>query len=405
SRVRDLFQRAKENAPSIVFLDEVDAIGRKRGVGIPGGGQDERESTLNAILVEMDGFETDEGIIIIAATNRPDMLDPALLRPGRFDKVIMVDLPDVKGREGILKVHAKKVRLAKDVDLSVIAKLTPMFSGAELEALINEAALIAVSRDKDAVDMECLEEARDKVKWGTQKKSRVMEEEDRRIIAYHESGHALAAYYLPDADKLHKVTIIPRGMSGGATMLQPKKELLNLRRKRLLDDITLMMAGRAAEELFSNDVTTGAQNDIHRATEIARMMVTEWGMSDQLGPIKYGLVNQSMFLGADFLGKREFSEETARKIDEEVQKLIGSCYERAKDLLREHRDEVELIAQSLMRYEALSFEEVETLIKTKDIESLNTRKKSAEERKNDKRRGDERKGENSPSPQHQSDNS
>jgi cell division protease FtsH len=400
SRVRDLFQRAKESAPSIIFLDEVDAIGRKRGVGIPGGGQDERESTLNAILVEMDGFETDEGIIIIAATNRPDMLDPALLRPGRFDKVIVVDLPDVKGREGILKVHAKKVRLASDVDLGVIARLTPMFSGAELEALINEAALIAVARNKEFVDMECLEEARDKVKWGTQKKSRVMEEEDKRIIAYHESGHALAAYYLPDADKLHKVTIIPRGMTGGATMLQPKKELLNLRKKRLLSDIMLMLAGRVAEEMFCNDITTGAQNDIQRATEIARMMVSEWGMSEELGPIRYGIVNQSLFLGSDFLGKREFSEETAKKIDDEVHKIIKKCYEEAKQLLNEHKSEVELVAQGLIRYEALSFEEVKTLIETKDLNSLITQRsqKKGGEKKNDKREG-----KNGESSQHKAD--
>jgi len=402
SRVRDLFQRAKENSPCIIFLDEVDAIGRKRGVGIPGGGQDERESTLNAILVEMDGFETDEGIIVIAATNRPDMLDPALLRPGRFDKVITVDLPDIKEREEILEVHGKKVRLAEDVDFGVIARSTPMFSGAELEALVNEAALIAVSRGKDAVDMECFEEARDKVKWGTQKKSRVMEDEDKRITAYHESGHALAAYNLPDVDKLHKVTIIPRGMMGGATMLLPKKDLLNLRRKRLLADITLLLAGRVSEEMFCDDITTGAQNDIQRATELARMMVCEWGMSDEVGPVRYGIVQQSMFLGQDFTGKREFSEETARKLDEEVAKILKNCYERAKKLIEEHREDVELVAQALMRFEVLSLDEVEFLLKERDVEALSRRrgKKVSEKETEESASGDKREGAESTSAQH-----
>jgi len=375
SRVRDLFQRAKQNAPSIIFLDEIDAIGRKRGVGIPGGGQDERESTLNAILVEMDGFETDEGIVVIAATNRPDMLDPALLRPGRFDKVIHVDLPDVKGREEILRVHAKKVRMKEDVDLTAIARTTPLFSGAELEALINEAALIAVAQGKDAVDQDCLEEARDKVRWGRQRQSRVMAEEEKRLAAYHEAGHAIASLKLETVDRLHKVTIIPRGPMVGGTMLMPKKDMLTISRRKALDDITLMLAGRAAEDLFLNDLSSGAANDIQRATELARMMVCEWGMSDKLGPIRYGITQQQMFLGTDFVGKREFSEETAREIDEEVQRIVNDCYKRALDLINKHKDEVDLLAKALLKYEVLSAEEVDRLLAAGSLDAIKKEQK------------------------------
>ncbi len=376
SRVRDLFQRAKQNAPSIIFLDEIDAIGRKRGVGIPGGGQDERESTLNAILVEMDGFETDEGIVVMAATNRPDMLDPALLRPGRFDKIIHVDLPDVKGREEILKVHAKKVRMREDVDLSVIARTTPMFSGAELEALINEAALIAVARGKDAVDMECLEEARDKVRWGRQRRSRVMAEEEKRLAAYHEAGHTIASIKLPLVDKLHKVTIIPRGPMLGGTMLMPRKDIITMSRKKALEELTLLLAGRAAEEFFLNDLSSGASNDIQRATEIARLMVCEWGMSEKLGPVRYGITQQQMFLGTDFTGKREFSDETAREIDQEVHSIIDSCYKHAMELIKTNKDKVELLAKALMQFEVLNAEEVDRLFEAGSLDAIKKEQKS-----------------------------
>jgi len=370
SRVRDLFQQAKKNAPAIIFLDEIDAIGRKRGVGIPGGGQDERESTLNAILVEMDGFDTDEGIVVMAATNRPDMLDPALLRPGRFDKVVQVDMPDMKAREEILRVHARKVRMAQDVDLKVIAKTTPMFSGAELEALINEAALTAVAREKDSVDMECLEDARDKVRWGRQRKSRMMEDEEKKLTAYHEAGHAICSYHLPAVDKLHKVTIIPRGPAGGMTMLMPKKDVRLVNRQRVLAEITLGLGGRAAEEVFFDDMTSGASSDIQRATELARMMVCEWGMSERVGPVRYGITQRNVYLGADFVGRTEFSDETARIIDEEVQRIVSECYEKAKEIITEHREQTELIAEALMRFEVLDAEEVETLFREKSIEAL-----------------------------------
>lgn len=376
SRVRDLFQQAKQNAPSIIFLDEIDAIGRKRGLGIPGGGQDERESTLNAILVEMDGFETDEGIVVIAATNRPDMLDPALLRPGRFDKVIHVDLPDVRGREQILRVHAKKVRMAGDVDLSVIARTTPMFSGAELEALINEAALIAVAHNKEAVDMECLEEARDKVRWGRQRHSRVMAEEEKRLAAYHEAGHAIASLKLSLVDRLHKVTIIPRGPMAGGTMLIPKKDTLTVSRKKALDDITLLLSGRAAEEFFLNDLSSGASNDIQRATEMARLMVCEWGMSNRLGPVRYGITQQQTFLGTDFIGKREFSEETAREIDQEVHHIVNECYNRALNLIKENKEDVELLARALLKYEVLSADEVDRLLTMRTVDGLKKEQRS-----------------------------
>jgi len=376
SRVRDLFQRAKQNAPSIIFLDEIDAIGRKRGVGIPGGGQDERESTLNAILVEMDGFETDEGIVVMAATNRPDMLDPALLRPGRFDKIIHVDLPDVKGREEILKVHAKKVRMRDDVDLGVIARTTPMFSGAELEALINEAALIAVAQGRDAVDMECLEEARDKVRWGRQRRSRVMAEEEKRLAAYHEAGHTIASIKLPLVDKLHKVTIIPRGPMLGGTMLMPRKDIITMSRKKALEELTLLLAGRAAEEFFLNDLSSGASNDIQRATEIARLMVCEWGMSEKLGPVRYGITQQQMFLGTDFTGKREFSDETAREIDQEVHSIINSCYKHAMELIKSNKDKVELLAEALMQFEVLSAEEVDRLFEAGSLDAIKKEQKS-----------------------------
>ncbi|MCX7805899.1 MAG: ATP-dependent zinc metalloprotease FtsH, partial [Planctomycetota bacterium] len=366
SRVRDLFQQAKENSPCIIFLDEIDAVGRRRGTGL-GGGHDEREQTLNEILVQMDGFESDDKVIVMAATNRPDVLDPALLRPGRFDRHIYVDLPDIKGREEILRVHAKKVRLAPDVDLSVIAKATPMFSGADLENLINEAALSAVRKDKDAVDLQDLEEARDKVIWGKAKKSRVVAEEDRWATAYHEGGHALVAYFTPAVDKPHKVTIIPRGPTLGATSFLPEKDVYTYTRKKLLGQIKVAFGGRIAEEMFTGDISTGARNDIEQATKIARSMVCEWGMSERLGPIRFGAEEETLFLGREVTRTHDHSEETARQIDEEVRNIVKTCYDEAKALLDEHKDKVERLAKALMEYEVLSREELDQIVQYGEI--------------------------------------
>jgi cell division protease FtsH len=362
SRVRDLFRQAKENSPCIVFLDEIDAVGRKRGTGM-GGGHDEREQTLNAILVEMDGFTRDEGVILIAATNRPDVLDPALLRPGRFDREIVIDLPDVKGREEILEVHAKKIKLADDIDLSVIARGTPMFSGAELEALINEAAILATMRDSEAVEMEDFEEARDKVRWGRQKKSRVMSEDDKRRTAYHEAGHAILAFLVPEVEPLHKVTIIPRGMSLGATMILPEKDRYTYSKKQALGDIVFAYGGYAAEELFFNERTSGARNDIETASKIARLMVTEWGMNDVLGPINYSETFEHQFLGRDFAGAKQYSEATAQLIDQEIRKIINACRDRARKLISENRESLEKIAEALLKHESLSNTQVDNIMR------------------------------------------
>ena len=361
SRVRDLFKQAKENAPCIVFLDEIDAVGRRRGSGL-GGGHDEREQTLNAILVEMDGFDTDVGIIMIAATNRPDVLDPALLRPGRFDREIVIDLPDLKGREAILKVHSRNVHFEDDVNFSVIARMTPMFSGAELEALINEAALIAVMQEKKKVDMACLEEARDKLRWGREKRSRVMSEEDKKITAYHEAGHALLANMLPDLDPLHKVTIIPRGVALGATMQLPKKDRYTIRRRHLLGNVKMLLGGFVAEQVFCDDVTSGSQNDIKNATELVRLMVCELGMSSEVGPINYGISHDTVFLGREFTGPKNYSEATAQKIDEEVKKIITQQYEEARALILENREQTKNLAEALLKHESLTGDDVKILI-------------------------------------------
>ncbi len=369
SRVRDLFRQAKENAPCIIFLDEIDAVGRRRGSGL-GGGHDEREQTLNAILVEMDGFGTNAGIILVAATNRPDILDPALLRPGRFDREIFLDLPDLKGREAILKVHARNVRIEDGIDFSVVARMTPMFSGAELEALINEAALLAVMRGMEEVDMECFEESRDKVRWGREKKSRVMSEEDRKLTAYHESGHALLAHLLPDVDPLHKVTIIPRGASLGATMQLPEKDHYTMRRKYLLGNVKMLLGGYISEELYCDDMSSGSQNDIRRATELVRLMVCEWGMSSKVGPINYSISRDNIFLGREFTGPKNYSEATAKKIDEEVKKLITQQYEEAKALLQQRKEDVQKISEALLKYESLSGEDVKLIIEGADIDEL-----------------------------------
>jgi cell division protease FtsH len=372
SRVRDLFKQARENSPCIIFLDEIDAVGRKRGAGL-GGGHDEREQTLNAILVEMDGFDTDTGIIILASTNRPDILDPALLRPGRFDRQVVVDMPDLKGREAILRVHARNVKLHPSVDLTLIARGTPSFSGADLAAVMNEAALLATMKDKEAVEQDDLEEARDKVRWGRQKRSRVLELEDRRITAYHEAGHALVAQYEAEAEPLHKVTIIPRGMALGATMQLPERDRYHMQKGRLLAMITVLFGGRVAEEMFCEDITSGAQNDIERATEIARRMVTEWGMSERIGPVHYREGEEHIFLGHDVTKQRYHSEKTAVEIDEEVRRIIEDCHERARTVLDEHRAEMEALAEALVKYEVLTGAEVDAVLRGDTVEAVRRR--------------------------------
>ena len=364
SRVRDMFRQARENSPCILFLDEVDAVGRRRGTGL-GGGHDEREQTLNAILVEMDGFDSDEGIIMIAATNRPDVLDPALLRPGRFDREIVMDLPDQKGREEILKVHSRNVRLATGVDLGRVARATPGFSGAELASLVNEAAIIAVMRDDVAVREEHLEEARDKLRWGRQKKSRALTDEDKRITAYHEAGHALIAHVVDDVEPLHKVTIIPRGRALGATIQLPERDRYHYSRREARGNLVLLYAGRIAEEMFCGDVTSGASNDIERATDLARRMVCEWGMSEGIGPINYSDGEETIFLGREVTRTQNHSEATAMRIDEDVRKIVDEAYRTAEKLLKKHRAAIERVARALMEKETLTGEEVAALIENR----------------------------------------
>ncbi len=361
SRVRDLFKQARDNSPCIVFLDEVDAVGRKRGSGL-GGGHDEREQTLNSILVEMDGFDSDEGIIVIAATNRPDVLDPALLRPGRFDREIVIDLPDVRGREEILKVHAAKVKMGEDVELARIARGTPTFSGAELAALVNEAAIQAAMKDQESITVGDLEEARDKIRWGRQKKSMVMLDEDRRVTAYHEAGHALVAHLLPEVEPLHKVTIIPRGMSLGATMQLPEHDRYHLQKRRILGDVCVSYGGRAAEELFCDDITSGAREDIRRATNLLRLVVCEFGMSEDLGPISYVETEEHLFLGREIAKTRNHSEKISELIDDAVRRIAEECYQKTLALLGENRNAVDAIAQALLTREVLSGEEVDEIV-------------------------------------------
>ncbi len=363
SRVRDMFDQARKNTPCLVFIDEIDAVGRSRGHGL-GGGNDEREQTLNALLVEMDGFDTQEGIIIIAATNRPDVLDPALLRPGRFDRQITVNLPDVRGREAILKVHAKNVKLAGSVDLSVIARGTPGYSGAELANLLNEAALLAASTNKKAVEMEELEEARDKVRWGRERRSLAMTDEDKKFTAWHEAGHALVNVMLQHTHPLHKVTIIPRGQSLGSTMSLPKTDILSRRRKEMLDMIAVMMAGRIAEEIISGDISSGAAGDIQQATNMARAMVTQWGMSDRLGMVQYGDDDEFVFLGREMARAKVYSEFTAQEIDGEVKRIIDESYKIAKGIITNNLDKLELIAKSLLDYETLDGPQVAEIVRT-----------------------------------------
>jgi cell division protease FtsH len=367
SRVRDLFKQAREASPCIVFLDEIDAVGRKRGTGM-GGGHDEREQTLNAILVEMDGFDSDKGIILVGATNRPDVLDPALLRPGRFDRQVVIDLPDVKGREAILKVHARKVRMSGVVDLHVIAKATGGFSGAELAAVINEAAILAAMKSKDAVDMPDLEEARDRVRWGREKKSRAIEEEDRKVTAYHEAGHAIVNCLIPDQDPVHKVTIVSRGRALGATLSLPEKDDYNHWRKKLLGRISVCFGGRCAEEIVFGDVSAGAQNDIEQATNLAKVMVCELGMSPKAGPVKYTVDEQNPFLGREFRLAGDLSERTLEVINEEIRRVIEEQYEGARRLLLDNRSALDHVAQALLKHETLTGEEVAAILRGDDLE-------------------------------------
>jgi cell division protease FtsH len=363
SRVRDMFEQARKNTPCLVFIDEIDAVGRSRGHGL-GGGNDEREQTLNALLVEMDGFDTQEGIIIIAATNRPDVLDPALLRPGRFDRQVTVNLPDIRGREAILKVHAKNVKLAPGVDLSIIARGTPGFSGAELANLLNEAALLAASTNKKAVSMKELEEARDKVRWGRERRSLAMTDQEKKFTAWHEAGHAIVNVLLKHTHPLHKVTIIPRGQSLGSTMSLPKQDVLSRRRKEMLDDVAMIMGGRIAEEIVSEDISTGAAMDIQQATNIARAMVCQYGMSDKLGMVQYGDNDEFVFLGREMARAKVYSEDTAREIDAEIKRIIDEQFKVAYDLIHGNRDKLELIAKSLLEYETLEGGQVEEIVRT-----------------------------------------
>ncbi len=363
SRVRDMFEQGRKNAPCLIFIDEIDAVGRSRFSGI-GGGHDEREQTLNALLVEMDGFDTQEGVILIAATNRPDVLDTALLRPGRFDRQIVIDLPDLHGREQILKVHAKKVKLADDADLSVLARGTPGFSGADLANLLNEAALLAARNNKKGIEMVELEEARDKVRFGRERRSRVMDEKDKEITAYHEAGHAIVMASLEYTEPIHKVTIIPRGNAYlGATMQLPEKDRYTYGRKKLLDELTTYMGGRIAEEIIFGDITSGAQGDIIGATRLARKMVCEWGMSDQLGFVGYGERDEPLFLGREIGHSKHFSEATAVSIDQEVRRIIDNCYARAAKILAEKKDKLIALAKALLEYETLDGEHVKDILK------------------------------------------
>jgi cell division protease FtsH len=365
SRVRDLFKQAKDNSPCIIFLDEIDAVGRRRGSGFTSGGHDEREQTLNAILVEMDGFDTNDQVIVIAATNRVDVLDPALTRPGRFDRQIYVPLPDVKGRLDILKVHSRKVKLGPNADLLKLARATPGFSGADLAAIINESALGATMVGKEYIEMDDLEEARDKVRWGRARKSRVIDEKEKTATAYHEAGHAIAQYLEKDADPIHKVTIIPRGNFGGATMALPEKDRMNYSRRWCLAQMKVAFAGRIAEEMFCGDVNTGAIGDIRQATTIARKMVREWGMSDRLGFVFYGDDEGKMdpFGGLGLGNGREYSEETAKAIDEEIKKLIDRLYAETRQLLEANRDRLDAVAKALLRYETLDAQDIDRIMR------------------------------------------
>jgi len=366
SRVRDLFDQAKKNAPCIIFIDEIDAVGRHRGAGL-GGGHDEREQTLNQLLVEMDGFEANQGVIIIAATNRPDVLDPALLRPGRFDRQVIVPPPDVKGRQAILKVHTKNIPLDENVDLDKIGRGTPGFSGADLENLVNEAALLAARQSKEHVEMRDLEAAKDKVLMGVERKSMIISEDEKRNTAYHEAGHALVAKLTPETDPLHKVSIIPRGRALGVTQQLPIDDKYTYSKEYLMNALAVLLGGRAAEEISLNHMTTGAGNDLERATDLARKMVTEWGMSEKLGPLTFGKRDEQIFLGKELAKHKDYSEKTAIDIDEEVKKIVVDAYTSAKKLLTESKDLLEALAKALLEKETMDALEVDDLIR--DVES------------------------------------
>ena len=363
SRVRDMFEQAKKHAPCIIFIDEIDAVGRHRGAGL-GGGHDEREQTLNQLLVEMDGFEGNEGVIVIAATNRPDVLDPALLRPGRFDRQVVVPLPDVRGREQILKVHMRKIPAAEDVKASILARGTPGFSGADLANLVNEAALFAARANKKMVDMEDMEKAKDKIMMGAERRSMVMSDDEKRLTAYHESGHAIVGRLVPEHDPVHKVSIIPRGRALGVTLFLPEDDRFSYSKQRLESSISSLFGGRLAEELIfgADSVTTGAQNDIHRATEIARNMVTKWGLSDKLGPLTYSEEEQEVFLGHSVTQHKSVSDETSHLIDEEIRHVIERNYERARGILVEHMDQLHAMAAALMKFETIDAEQIDDIM-------------------------------------------
>ncbi|MFD1179308.1 ATP-dependent zinc metalloprotease FtsH [Paenibacillus puldeungensis] len=363
SRVRDLFENAKKNAPCIIFIDEIDAVGRQRGAGL-GGGHDEREQTLNQLLVEMDGFGGNEGIIIVAATNRADILDPALLRPGRFDRQITVDRPDVKGREAVLRVHARNKPLTKDVRLDVIAKRTTGFTGADLENLLNEAALLAARRNRKDISMREVDEAIDRVIVGTEKRSRVISEREKRIVAFHEAGHTIVGYFLEHADMVHKVTIIPRGRAGGYVIMLPKEDRMLVTKNELLDKVTGLLGGRVSEELFIGEIGTGAYSDFQQATSIVRSMIVEYGMSEKLGPMQFGTSQGQVFLGRDIGHEQNYSDQIAYEIDQEMQRFINESYERCRKLLTEHSKEVHLIAETLLEVETLELDQIKRLIET-----------------------------------------
>jgi len=401
SRVRDLFDQAKKHAPCIIFIDEIDAVGRHRGAGL-GGGHDEREQTLNQLLVEMDGFEANEGVILISATNRPDILDPALLRPGRFDRRVVVPVPDVKGREEILKVHVNKKPLDESVDLAVLARGTPGFTGADLENLVNEAALIAARKNRDRIHMEDLEEAKDKVLMGTERKSMIISDREKRNTAYHEAGHALVASILPESDPIHKVSIIPRGMALGATQQLPLDDRHMYTRTYLENTIATMLGGRAAEEMVLKELTTGAGDDLERATEIARKMVCEWGMSDKLGPLTLGSKEELVFLGKELAKHRDFSEKTAREIDDEIRGIVLDSYERAKQVLSDNIDKLHDIAEALLTHETLTGEDIKKIIKGEPLDKKPVKPEGeAEEAKTE---GKEEEADRSEKAQEKSDN-
>jgi cell division protease FtsH len=372
SRVRDLFVQGKKNAPCIIFIDEIDAVGRHRGAGL-GGGHDEREQTLNQLLVEMDGFESNEGVILISATNRPDVLDPALLRPGRFDRQVVVPIPDLRGREGIVKVHLRKKLVSDEVDITLLARGTPGFTGADIENMVNEAALMAARRGKDRVEMVDFEDAKDKVMMGTERKSMIISDEEKKITAYHESGHTLVARLLPDTDPIHKVTIIPRGRALGLTQQLPEDEKHTYPRDYLLNTIAILMGGRAAEEIVLNMQTTGAGNDIEKATELARKMVCDYGMSEELGPLSFGKNEEQIFLGREIAQHRDYSELTAQKIDEEVRNIVNRAYEKTRQLIKNDLDTIHKMANALLEKETLNSDDINEIMATaKGSESTQT---------------------------------